>query len=42
MFVTSINKGDFEVYYDEKLDEDEELVILANTDSVDTLSDFQL
>lgn len=42
VFVTSINKGDFEVYYDEKLDEDEELVILANTDSVDTLSDFSI
>lgn len=39
-FVTSINKGDFEVYYDEKQDEDEQLIILANTDSVDTLSDF--
>lgn len=39
-FVTSINKGDFEVYYDEKQDEQEQLVILANTDSVDTLSDF--
>lgn len=42
VFVTSINKGDFEVYYDEKLDEDEELVILANTESVDTLSDFSI
>lgn len=42
VFVTSINKGDFEVYYDEKLDDDEELVILANTDSVDTLSDFSI
>ena len=42
VFVTSINKGDFEVYYDEKLDEAEELVILANTDSVDTLSDFSI
>ena len=42
VFVTSINKGDFEVYYDEKLDEEEELVILANTESVDTLSDFSI
>lgn len=42
VFVTSINKGDFEVYYDEKLDDDEELVILANTESVDTLSDFSI
>lgn len=42
VFVTSINKGDFEVYYDEKLDEDEELVILANIESVDTLSDFSI
>ena len=41
-FVTSINKGDFEVYYDEKQDEEEQLVILANTDSVDTLSDFSV
>ena len=42
VFVTYINKGDFEVYYDEKLDEEEELVILANTESVDTLSDFSI
>ena len=41
-FVTSINKGDFEVYYDEKQDEEEQLVILANTDSVDTLADFSV
>lgn len=41
-FVTSINKGDFEVYYDEKQDDEEQLVILANTDSVDTLSDFSV
>ena len=39
-FVTSINKGDFEVFYDEAQDEAEQLVILANTDSVDTLADF--
>lgn len=42
VFVTSINKGDFEVYYDEKLDEDEQIVILANTDSIDTLADFSI
>ena len=41
-FVTSINKGDLEVYYDEKQDEEEQLVILANTDSVDTLADFSV
>ena len=41
-FVTSINKGDFEVYYDEKQDEEEQLVILANTDSIDTLADFSV
>ena len=41
-FVTSINKGDFEVYYDEKQDEEEQLVILANTDLVDTLADFSV
>ena len=41
-FVTSINKGDFEVYYDEKQDEAEQLIILANTDSVDTLADFSV
>ena len=41
-FVTSINKGDFEVYYDEKQDEEEQLVILANMDSVDTLADFSV
>ena len=39
-FVTSINKGDFEVFYDEAQDEAEQLVVLANTDSVDTLADF--
>jgi hypothetical protein len=42
VFVTSINKGDFEVYYDEKLDEAEQIVILANTDSIDTLADFSI
>lgn len=39
-FVTSVNKGDFEVYYDEEQDEQEQLIVLANTDCVDTLSDF--
>ena len=41
-FVTAINKGDFEVYFDENQDELEQLVILANTDSIDTLADFSI
>lgn len=41
-FVTSINKGDFEVYYDEVQDEAEQLVILVNTESIDTLADFSV
>ena len=41
-FVTAINKGDFEVYFDENQDELEQLIILANTDSVDTLADFSI
>jgi hypothetical protein len=41
-FVTAINKGDFEVYFDENQDELEQLIILANTDSIDTLADFSI
>ena len=41
-FVTAINKGDFEVYFDENQDELEQLIILANTDSVVTLADFSI
>lgn len=42
VLVTAINKGDFEVYYDEKQDELEQIVILANSDSIDTLADFSI
>ena len=42
VLVTSINKGDFEVYFDEAQDEAEQIVILPNTDSIDTLSDFSI
>ena len=42
VFVTSINKGDFEVYFDEDQDEAEQIIILPNTDSIDTLSDFSI
>ena len=42
VLVTAINKGDFEVYYDENQDELEQLIILANSDSIDTLADFSI
>ena len=42
ILVTAINKGDFEVYYDEKQDELEQIIILANSDSIDTLADFSI
>lgn len=42
VLVTAINKGDFEVYYDEKQDELEQIVVLANSDSIDTLADFSI
>ena len=42
VLVTAINKGDFEVYYDENQDELEQIVILANSDSIDTLADFSI
>lgn len=42
ILVTAINKGDFEVFFDEAQDEAEQLVILANSDSIDTLADFSI
>ena len=42
ILVTAINKGDFEVFFDETQDEAEQLVILANSDSIDTLADFSI
>lgn len=42
ILVTAINKGDFEVYYDENQDELEQIIILANSDSIDTLADFSI
>lgn len=42
VLVTAINKGDFEVYYDENQDELEQLIILVNSDSIDTLADFSI
>jgi len=42
ILVTAINKGDFEVFFDEAQDEADQLVILANSDSIDTLADFSI
>lgn len=42
ILVTAINKGDFEVYFDEAQDKAEQLVILSNVDSIDTLADFSI